>query len=293
MSDLLSLFRDINTIDMRGTDRDKVVLRAPFGYPGGKSRSVPNLLKAIPYDRAYVEPFGGSMALLLARASSDLEVYNDTYGGVVCFYKCLRDNSDALIERLSSAPYAREEFIDCKMTWEQAQDPVERAAKWFYMVRNSFNGLGRNFARATDPSYKFPIRYRNILKEFPSIRERIQDVVIENLDWEQCVYDYESKNTVFYLDPTYLEVSRSTFKYELTQEDHVKVLDTVHKLNGFFAVSSYANDLYDSYEWDDVLEWDVHVSAKSVTEVAGAKKEDLVGQTRFRRVECLYILDRR
>jgi site-specific DNA-adenine methylase len=39
----------------------------------------------------YVEPYGGSVAVLLAKDPSRVEVYNDTLSNVVNFFRALRD----------------------------------------------------------------------------------------------------------------------------------------------------------------------------------------------------------
>jgi len=245
------------TSNVKGKD---LYIRAPFGYPGGKSRSLEQLLHHLPVRRSYVEPFGGSGVVLLNRPVSALEVYNDRYSGVVAFYRCLRDESklNAMIDRLDLAVSAKEEWIWCADTWQNCQDDVERAARWFYMHTYSFSNKGRCWGRQTK-SKSMAGKVRDKLTTFNTIHRRFKHVQIENQDWRECIKDYGSRETVFYHDPPYLyDVSYSKiYDHGMRKSDHEQLLNTIFSTKGFHAISGYASPLYDSYEWDERHEWDV------------------------------------
>ena len=128
--DLMSMFQELDDSTIEKKSRE-IVLRAPFSYPGGKSKSVIHILPHLPYRNSYIEPFGGSATILLARQSSQLEVFNDRFAGVVALYRCIRDDvkCQKVVERLSTIVSSREEFVWCKQNWETAEDDVERAAR--------------------------------------------------------------------------------------------------------------------------------------------------------------------
>lgn len=260
--DLLNAFSDLER-QSETENRDKV-LRAPFAYPGGKSRSVRAILPELPYTDVYIEPFGGSGAVLLARHSSKLEVFNDRYSGVVAFYRCLANHkkTDALIERLDLTVHAREEFVYAKANWQKVEDDVERAALWYYMVTYSFASLGRNFGRSITSRSPMSQKLANRLKLLPLIHERFRNVQVENLDWFDCMKDYDQPTAVFYCDPPYVDAHRGTFKHEMSVDDHRHFLDFVFNCQAFVAVSGYANPLYDNQAWDNRLEWDSFVSIR-------------------------------
>lgn len=280
---LLDLFDELES-------RDKQVCRAPFPYPGGKSKSLKHILPELPYRRTYVEPFGGSGAVLLSRRPSFLEVYNDRYGGVVAFYRCLADpiKYKELEDRCYATIHSREDFIFCKTTWNKPHlDDIERAFRWYYMVISSFGSLSRNWARATKTKNQNAGKIRDRVNEFIDLHRRLKHVQIENLDWTYCLKDYDSTDTVYYLDPPYLEVNAGIYKVgEFGQQDHVDLLETVMDLEGFVAVSSYQNDLYDSYNWDRILKWDAVISIESSGCVDNGKTNN---STRSKRTEVLYI----
>lgn len=276
-------------LDSVSGSKDTKILRAPFGYPGGKSRSVKQILPHLPYRGKYIEPFGGSAAILLARQPSKLEVYNDRYGGVVAFYQCMRDPvmSEQLIEWLGLTVHAREEFVNCKATWIDHDDPIERAARWYYMVQSSFGSLGRNWGRQTSRA-SMAGKVRNKLALFPDIHKRFKRVQVENQDWEDCIRDYDSKDAVIYCDPPYCDVYRGTYKNEMSVKRHEEFLKRVFSTEGFVAVSGYSNDLYEKQDWDKRYEWEAFVSIQSVGKMEGNSKEHM-NEERGHSTEVLWI----
>jgi DNA adenine methylase len=287
MSDLMNLFNDLDRTTQVSDKKDSKVLRAPFGYPGGKTKSVPNILKHLPYKKIYVEPFGGSAAVLLARQPVDLEVYNDRYGGVVAFYRCLRDpiKYQSLIDYLELTVHSREDFVDAKETWCDESDDVVRAAKWYYMVNYSFAAVGRNYGRSTSSSGVMGGKIRNKLKHFDHLHNRLKRVQIENQDWLDCMRDYDGKDTVFYLDPPYVDAYPGTYKYEMKHDDHRRLLETIFSLRGFCAVSGYSNPLYENQSWDAKYSWETFVSIESCSFTEGNCKLSLKDVTRRSNIE--------
>lgn len=59
--------------------------RPPFAYFGGKTILAPRIADLLPPHRHYVEPFAGSLAVLLAKAPSVMETVNDLDHSVVAF----------------------------------------------------------------------------------------------------------------------------------------------------------------------------------------------------------------
>jgi DNA adenine methylase len=287
MSDLMNLFNDLDRTTQVSDKKDSKVLRAPFGYPGGKTKSVPNILKHLPYKKTYVEPFGGSAAVLLARQPVDLEVYNDRYGGVVAFYRCLRDpvKYQSLIDYLELTVHSREDFVDAKETWCDERDDIVRAAKWYYMVNYSFSSLGRNFGRATAPRGLIAGKVTNKLKRFPYIHNRLKRVQIENQDWIDCMRDYDGKDTVFYIDPPYVDAYPGAFVEEMKHDDHRRLLDAIFKLRGFCAVSGYSNPLYENNDWDAKYSWETFISMESCSFTEGNYKSCLEGVAKRQNAE--------
>ncbi len=76
-------------------------LRAPFPYFGGKSKIAGDVWARLGDVHTYVEPFAGSLAVLLARPSAHSwwqrrETVGDASGMVVNFYRAVSVDPDAV-----------------------------------------------------------------------------------------------------------------------------------------------------------------------------------------------------
>src|ERR1019366_8328822 len=97
-------------------------ISSPVTWHGGKSKLSAKIVGYFPAHQTYVEPFGGSAAVLLAKEPSKVEVYNDLNGQLVNLFQVLRDSK--LHKRLQRAfentQYARSEF---QLSKEPSDDP--------------------------------------------------------------------------------------------------------------------------------------------------------------------------
>lgn len=290
MTDLFNLFRELDDNTMKQVRREEVI-RAPFSWPGGKSKSIREILPHLPYRNSYIEPFGGSGAILLARQPSNLEVFNDRHSGVVALYRCIRDEDklQKLVKRLELIIHSREEFRWCKNTWESYEDDIERAARWYYMLMFSFSSLGRNFGRATKGKAQLAKAVANHLKDFDRLHCRVKNVIFENQDYRSMLLDFDNPDAVFYLDPPYYQVHSGTYKYEMTSDEHRDLLNQVMRMEGYVAVSAYSNELYNSYDWDKKLNWETPVSIRGMAFHEENHKTKWENSQRENASETLYI----
>lgn len=258
--DLFGLF---SSLDDTPVEREDYV-RFPFPYVGAKGRSLKQLMPLLPHTDTWVDAFGGSGAVTLARRPCRFEVFNDRHAGIVSFYRCLREyaKKEALCERLGLTVHSREEYIWSQDTWEHSElDDVERAARWYYTVAYSFGGVGRNFGRSRDSRTVFSGKIADKLPLFQPIHQRFQRVQVENLDWRQVLKDYDSDATVFYLDPPYY--GKNVYKHNMRKAEHVEMCRRIFDCRGFVALSGYVNEVYDAFPWDNKHEWDTHVTVTS------------------------------
>lgn len=261
LSDLLGLHNDTYVEKAERTE----IQRAAFGQPGGKSKSIKYLMEHLPYRQKWVDHFCGTGVVTLNRQESPLEVMNDRYGGIVCFYRCLQNKSKlkSLLERLEAVPpCSREEFYHCKESWCTETDDVERAAKWFYMMKNSVIGKGQAFGRQINPPVA--INLPPSLKLFEPIHHRIKKVIIENLDFRTCHKDFDAPSTVHYFDPPYINTDSGIYVGESwTRDDLADLLRICEGSQGFVALSGYADEQIDGCKfWDKRITWKVSVMSE-------------------------------
>jgi DNA adenine methylase len=227
----------------------KPVLR----YHGGKFRLADWIVGHFPAHQVYVEPFGGAASVLMRKPRSFGEVYNDLDGEIVNVMRVLQN--DYLRARLERAvvftPYARQEF---DLAWEPTDDPVERARRTF--IRSEM-GFGSGGATKGSTGFRIDAKrgyataahvWAGIPEHLRSFGLRLQGVLIENRPALQVMFQHDSPDTLFYIDPPYIHSTRkmrdAVYRHEMTDGDHVDLLDAVLELKGMAIISGYDHPLY-------------------------------------------------
>jgi len=119
------------------------VTLSAFPWPGGKTHYVGQILPFFPEHRRYVEPFGGSAALLLNKPKSYVEVFNDLDDDVVHFFQTVRERREELQEWLRTVPYSEslhEQWQGEYFDGHRPDDDVERAGRWLFLRCTTYGG---------------------------------------------------------------------------------------------------------------------------------------------------------
>lgn len=173
---------------------------------GGKrhlSRRICGLIAATPH-AAYVEPFVGMGGVFLRRAQRPaVEVINDVSGDVVNLFRILQRHPEALLRELRWRPAMRVEFDRLRGSRPQDQTDVERAAGFLYLQRLAYAGKVKGRSFGVDPSQAHAFDIGRLEPRLTKLHARLAGVVIENLDWTDCLTVYDRPGTLFYLDPPY------------------------------------------------------------------------------------------
>lgn len=254
----------MGTIDIQ---RSELFIKTPISWVGNKTSILPILYATFPlhYER-YIEPFGGSGAVLLGKEKPDkFEVYNDFNRDLVNLFRCMRERPIALIKELGLYPlnsrddfrilkmfFERETFTDMfieqelKLTQIILPEPcsaeivelqkrlksdydVRRAAMFLKLLRYSYSSTGKSYA-----CQPFSIYSLFTLMEKVSIR--LANVVIENQDFETLIKHYDRTDAFIYCDPPYVETEHF-YKGGFNMDDHIRLRDTLYGINGKFLVS--------------------------------------------------------
>lgn len=82
------------------------------------------------------------------------------------------------------------------------------------------------------------------------ISDRLNNVVIENQDFEHILKTYDKNKTLFYLDPPYYEAEKY-YSDKFAPEDHIRLKEILEKIKGKFLLSyndcEYIRNLYNGY----------------------------------------------
>jgi len=274
-------------------------LRSPIKWFGGKSMMASKLLPLIPPHHTYVEVFGGGASLLFAKEPSPVEVYNDIDEGLVNFFRVLRDPAKFhyLFAKCALTPYSRAEHVRCLKTWEENEDDIEKAYRWFVAARMSFGGMfgtSWGFVRKTSTNNMAQCcsSWLGILRNFGDIHIRVMRVQIDCLDWRKVLDNYDDEDTFFYLDPPYLQATRRSgeYKHELTETDHHELVERLLVLKGKAMLSGYPNEVYKPLEdagWERI-EFDTVCSAVGRTRFTGILGKGSAKEKQPR-TECVWL----
>jgi DNA adenine methylase len=231
------------------------VKRSALRYFGGKWAIAPWIIEHMPEHRVYVEPFGGAASVLLRKPRSKVEVYNDLDDEVVGIFRVLQDavHCRELVRLLKRTPYARREF---EMAFLASSDPVERTRRAIIRAYMSFHHEALFNSRKTTFSDARHRKSGNCCKahewsSYPrhlaSVCRRLRGVLIEHRDALDVIRVQDTPDALFFVDPPYLHATRShsSYRHEMTDEQHVALLTLLKSVKGQVMVSGYASALYD------------------------------------------------
>jgi DNA adenine methylase len=220
-----------------------------FSYIGGKYFLIPLLIAMIPAHVCYVEMFGGSGSFLLNKPVSEIEIYNDINSSVVNFFRVVRTQPKKLVKLLSSTPYARDEFAVCKRNHELVSTDLEKARMFYVKAQQSFSGRGNDWGISVTNNHAKV--FSNKSNRLLDISARLKHVAIENRDFKFIFKHHLKNNDCFgYLDPPYVHSTRTTkndYTYEMTDADHIELLELANQSPAKLLISGYDNPLYRKY----------------------------------------------
>jgi len=240
-------------------------MRSAFPYIGGKTRLADWVTNQLPNHTTYVEPFGGSGAVLLNKPRSKVEIFNDADSDVVTFFRVAREARGELAEWCRNTPFSEQlhdEWADQFFAGDRPKDDVEHAGRWLFLRYSQYAGkVSRKsgFKRESPADAKGSRNARNWTnapERIEMVAERFRGVSIAHEDYATVVERYDHPETVFYVDPPYFG------KENLYQEDapHEEIAATLDDIEGQ-AIVSYTDlppGLYDGWE---VIEREVTHSA--------------------------------
>jgi DNA adenine methylase len=213
-----------------------------FPYPGGKTVYCEEIINRMPEHRRYVEPFGGSAAVLLNKPPSHIEVFNDLDDDIVHFFEVLRDQREELERWLQAIPYSRsvyEEWVSEFYNGSRSDDDVERAGRWFYLRYSQFNGsLDRRNGFKTGGKRNEARSFRGSIQSLETVAARFSEVTVECQPYHEVLDRYDNPDTLFYLDPPYYQTSSDRDHYRVGGDfNHEHFVDELRTREGDWIVS--------------------------------------------------------
>lgn len=245
-----------------------------LNYPGAKWGMAQEIVALMPPHRSYLEPFFGSGAVLFNKPPSAIETVNDIDGDIVNFFKVLREQPEKLAAYVAMTTYSRDVFDDAHEN--RGTDDFERAYKFAIRFK-----MGHGFKTYQKTGFKIDVYARensyavNCWNRLPGdlidAARRLKEVQVENRPALEVIRKFNHDNVLIYADPPYLLNTRGgkQYRYEMTEQDHVELLDALKQHKGTVILSGYPSELYDRElaGWEKIARKSYNQNADKRTEV--------------------------
>lgn len=223
-------------------------------YPGAKWRDADWVVRHFPPHARYVEPFCGSAGVFFNKSPARHEVLNDIESDLVSFFRVLRDEPSEFMRRLELTPWSREEY-QASSEAPGPSDRVDRALRFYVRAWQGHGNKGllcggsgwRHAGVASVDNRSTSIIWKQLPSRIAAVVDRLRDAEIENIPALDIIRRYDTPETLLYIDPPYpmsTRNNRKLYRHEMTDADHIELLDALCAHQGMVVISSYESALY-------------------------------------------------
>lgn len=229
------------------------VSNAVIKYPGAKWGVAPWVISHFPEHRSYLEPFFGSGAVLFTKSRSAIETVNDIDGDVVNLFDWIRKDPARLAHAIRFTPYARDEYDRAWAAQYTETDNFRRAVNFYIrmMIGHGFRTTGEKVGWKNDVQGREAAYAAKCWAKTPEViiqaAERLRGVQIENRPAVELIRRFNYQNVLIYADPPYMlgtRQNRKQYRHEMTDDDHMELLEAIKAHRGPAIISGYDSDLY-------------------------------------------------
>jgi DNA adenine methylase len=230
------------------------MLNSPIKWIGGKSRLRKQIIALLPAHSCYVEPFAGAAWVLFGKSPSDVEILNDKEQELINFFRVVKDKPEELIASFDLELVSRAEFDRLADLDLSNLDDVQRAHRFYYIIMAGWGGelhYPRFQTSIIDGGHGNRLigALKTLRQRLQPIHDRLRTVIIENLDWQECIDRYDRQGTVMYLDPPY-PGNKCNYSHNMRKWDaHNLLFDRLKKTKCKWILSSYDKpEIRDQFE---------------------------------------------
>jgi DNA adenine methylase len=228
-----------------------MIIKPVLKYPGAKWRLAPWITQHIPDHGTYLEPYCGSAAVFFCKQPASHEILNDRFGSIVNLFNVLRTQGEDLARLIDLTPWSRDEYLECERQFTGTGDALEDARR--FLVRcwqahgtrfNKSSGW-RNVGSGAD-ARTTPV-WRQLPARLYAVIDRLKMAEIENRPAVEVIRRYNTADCLIYADPPYVLDTRhgKYYEYEMTDDEHIELLQALDEHRGPVLLSGYAHSLYD------------------------------------------------
>jgi DNA adenine methylase len=234
-------------------------MTAILRWPGAKWSTADWIVDHLPQHYHYLEPYFGSGGVFFTKPPSRHEVLNDLDGNVCNVFRIIREQPDELATLLTFTPYSRAEYDATYSTrgrFVPTGNPLEDARRFLvraWMAQGGRIGNNSGWAHAGLSDNNMPDRWRRLPCLVHIVAARLRAAEIENRPALEVINRMRDPDVLIYADPPYVSSTRSdarhgrkTYQHEMTNADHIALMETLDAHPGPVLLSGYHSDLYDS-----------------------------------------------
>lgn len=228
---------------------EKLNLKTPVTYYGGKQQMAKHIVPLLPVHNLYCEPFCGGAAIFFAKEKSNVEVLNDTNRELINFYRVVQNDFGLLEREIQISLHSRDLHRKASVIYNHPDlfSDIKRA--WALWVLSA-----QGFAGQIDSSWGYDVSKNSTPKKIANKREafnldlaiRLQDIQLECADALYIIRSRDRVDSFFYCDPPYYNSDMGHYDgYSLN--DFTELLDALSNIKGKFMLSSYPSPILKDY----------------------------------------------
>ena len=251
-------------------------INAIIKYPGSKWSIANWIINFFPDHHSYLEPFFGSGAVLFNKSRSHIETINDLDGDVVNLFEWIKKDPERLAREIYYTPYARQ-------VYEESFDRIPgnslyKAVNFCIRLEmgHGYRTNGEKVGWKNDVQRRERAYAARHWTELPDrilqAAERLRGVQIERMPAVELIRRFNHPNVLIYADPPYMLETRHGKQYreEMSDQDHVELLETLKIHRGPVLISGYDTDLYN----DMLSDW--HKEETETHNQVGSRKQEIL-----------------
>lgn len=217
---------------------------SPFRYPGGKAKFADFLASLIDKNQpinVYVEPYAGGAGAaldLLFRNSIRKIILNDADYFIYSFWKKILNDTDTFIKKIQETEVNLENWKYYREVYQKREfdehSELDIAFTAFYLNRCNRSGIliaGPIGGFEQKSKWKIDCRYNKekLIKRIKNIAKRSNRIEVYNFDAidfiEFCNNERKLNpvDTLYYLDPPYVDKGNSLYRRSYDKMDHQKL----------------------------------------------------------------------
>jgi len=197
----------------------------------------------MPRHECYCEVFAGAAWVLFKKEPSKSEIINDINSELTTLYRVVQNHLEEFVRYFKWALVSRDEFDRVMKESPETLTDIQRAARFFYIIKTSFGSKIHNNHFGVAPSGPPRLNLLRIEEDLSAAHIRLARVYIENLHYETLIKRHDRPSTLFYVDPPYYGCENDYGRGIFSPDDFETLRSALASIKGKFIMS--INDVKD------------------------------------------------